>query len=265
MHAILEETARKYPDNTATIFLNGKLTYSFVDGAANRLANALVGLGVKKGDRVAIYTANCPQYVIAYFATLKLGAIVVPVNPLSRVQTSHTVSGLVCPASDRSVQPLASVVVVSPLITAAMVTFPVSAFWLSAGAGVVVAASFACEPDERIAEDPVRVIPVISTTAICPALLEPLVQVTTKEVSVEPRSASRTNTAELFAEVPHRAVPMRVHVPRPSAWSSDIVGVVVVLAESETNATSSEPETAVVTVTVRFDVPDDPPPAVILA
>jgi hypothetical protein len=46
---------------------------------------------------------------------------------------------------------------------------------------------------------------------------------------------------------------------------SAIVGVVVVLAESETNATSRLPETAVVTVTLRFPVPPDPPPAVLLA
>ena len=82
MHAVLEETARQHPESTATIFLNGKLTYKYLDAAANRLANAFAGLGVKKGDRVAIYTANCPQYAIAYFATLKLGAVVVPVNPL---------------------------------------------------------------------------------------------------------------------------------------------------------------------------------------
>jgi len=82
MHAMLEETAKKYPDATAMIFLNGKMPYRVLDATVNRLANALAGLGVKKGDRVAIYTANCPQYVISYYATLKLGAIVVPVNPL---------------------------------------------------------------------------------------------------------------------------------------------------------------------------------------
>jgi len=48
----------------------------------NRLANALAGLGVKKGDRVAIYTANAPQYVISYYAILKIGAVIVPINPL---------------------------------------------------------------------------------------------------------------------------------------------------------------------------------------
>jgi long-chain acyl-CoA synthetase len=82
MHARLEDSAKKFPDNTATIFLDHKLTYGFLDATVNRLANALAAMGVKKGDRVAIYMANCPQYIISYYATLKLGGIVVPVNPL---------------------------------------------------------------------------------------------------------------------------------------------------------------------------------------
>jgi long-chain acyl-CoA synthetase len=49
---------------------------------ANRLANALTALGVKQGDRVALYLPNCPQYIISYYAILKLGAIVAPNNPM---------------------------------------------------------------------------------------------------------------------------------------------------------------------------------------
>jgi len=82
LYRFLEDTTQKFPDNPAIIFLNGKMTYRTLDGLVNRLANALIGLGVRKGDRVAIYTANCPQYIIAYYATLKAGGIVVPVNPL---------------------------------------------------------------------------------------------------------------------------------------------------------------------------------------
>ena len=47
-----------------------------------RMANALGKLGIKKGDRVGIHLPNCPQYPIAYYATLSLGAIVVNMNPL---------------------------------------------------------------------------------------------------------------------------------------------------------------------------------------
>jgi len=78
----LEDTAAKYPDNPALIFLHHAMPYRQLDELVNKLANALIGLGVKKGDRVALYMANCPQYVIGYYATLKIGAVVVPVNPL---------------------------------------------------------------------------------------------------------------------------------------------------------------------------------------
>ncbi len=87
MHYFLEQSAAKYPNNPVTIFGNGskldaKLTYRELDEQVNRLANALAAMGVKKGDRVALYLPNCPQYVIGYYATLKLGAIVAPNNPL---------------------------------------------------------------------------------------------------------------------------------------------------------------------------------------
>ncbi|MGQ9677344.1 MAG: long-chain-fatty-acid--CoA ligase [Chloroflexota bacterium] len=79
---LLEQAAAQYPEQTATIFMGGKLSYPQLNELANRFANALLGLGVKKGDRVAIHLPNCPQFVIAYFGAMKIGAIVHPVNPL---------------------------------------------------------------------------------------------------------------------------------------------------------------------------------------
>ncbi|MBM4429919.1 MAG: long-chain fatty acid--CoA ligase [Chloroflexi bacterium] len=78
----LEESARKYPDATATIFMDTKLTYSQVNALVDRFAAALQQLGVKKGNRVAVYAANCPQFVVGYYGALKAGAIVVSFNPL---------------------------------------------------------------------------------------------------------------------------------------------------------------------------------------
>jgi long-chain acyl-CoA synthetase len=77
----LVETARKYPAATATIFMDAKLTYAQLDALVDRFAAALQGLGVKKGDRVAIFSANCPQYVIGYYGALRAGAIIVAFNP----------------------------------------------------------------------------------------------------------------------------------------------------------------------------------------
>jgi len=86
LHWFLEESARKYPQTLATIlpgkFGDTKLTYRELNGLANRLANALIDLGLMKGDRVALYMPNCPQFVIAYAAILKAGGIVVATSPL---------------------------------------------------------------------------------------------------------------------------------------------------------------------------------------
>ncbi len=82
LHANLEESARKYPDATATIFLNGKMSYAKLNELVDRFAAGLQQMGVKKGDRVAIYLANCPQFVIGYYGALRAGAIVVSFNPL---------------------------------------------------------------------------------------------------------------------------------------------------------------------------------------
>ncbi len=59
-----------------------KLNYRQLNDDANRMANALAGMGVQKGDRVALLMPNCTQFVISYYAALKLGAIVVAFNPL---------------------------------------------------------------------------------------------------------------------------------------------------------------------------------------
>ena len=82
MPAVLEETARKYPDHTALIFNNAKIPYREYNEAVDRFAAALQGLGVKKGDRVAVHLLNCPQFPIAYYAVLRIGGIVVPCNPV---------------------------------------------------------------------------------------------------------------------------------------------------------------------------------------
>ena len=78
----LEETARKHPDYTTIIFKDTKITYEEFFDSVKRFAYALQGLGVKKGDRVAIHLPNCPQFMIAYAATLRIGGIAVTCNPV---------------------------------------------------------------------------------------------------------------------------------------------------------------------------------------
>lgn len=79
---LLARAAERWPDRTAVIFLNGRLTFRQLQEAADRLATALTRLGVGKDSRVAIQLPNLPQTVIAYYATLICGAQAVMTNPL---------------------------------------------------------------------------------------------------------------------------------------------------------------------------------------
>ncbi len=78
----LEESARRYPDKACTIFKGAKISYKEMDALTNRLAAGLADLGIEKGDRVGIFMPNTPQFVIAYFAVLKIGGVVVATNPM---------------------------------------------------------------------------------------------------------------------------------------------------------------------------------------
>ncbi len=78
----LQATSRRHPDHPAIIFKGRKITYREYNQAVDRFAAALQGLGVRKGDRVAVHLPNCPQYLISYYASLRAGAIVVPCNPI---------------------------------------------------------------------------------------------------------------------------------------------------------------------------------------
>ena len=93
MPAVLEETARKYPEHTAFIFKDAKIAFREYNEAVDRCAAALQKLGVEKGDRVAIHLLNMPQFPIAYYAVLRIGGIVVPCNPVYTArEMKHQVS-----------------------------------------------------------------------------------------------------------------------------------------------------------------------------
>jgi long-chain acyl-CoA synthetase len=83
-----DEATERSPGSTAVVFYGRAISYRELREATDRLANALCSLGVKKGDRVALYLLNSPQFIIAYFAALKCGATVTPISP---VYTSHEV------------------------------------------------------------------------------------------------------------------------------------------------------------------------------
>ena len=77
-----EQSAARFPDTPALVFLNRQLTYSELKEEVDRLAGGLAELGVQKETRVAIQLPNLPQTVISLLATLKLGAQALMTNPL---------------------------------------------------------------------------------------------------------------------------------------------------------------------------------------
>ena len=84
----LRATARRIPDAKALKFGQVELNYAQLDEAVDRAANPLAGLGLAKGDRVALMSTNSDRFVIAFYASQRLGAILVPVNPSSAPQTT---------------------------------------------------------------------------------------------------------------------------------------------------------------------------------
>jgi long-chain acyl-CoA synthetase len=82
LYRFLEDGARQYPGRPCTIFKGKVVSYAEMDALTDRLAAGLAALGVRKGDPVGIFMPNTPQFVMAFYAILKAGAIVVATNPL---------------------------------------------------------------------------------------------------------------------------------------------------------------------------------------
>jgi long-chain acyl-CoA synthetase len=79
---IVQASARDYPDAVALQFFGRETTYRELDRAIARAAAGLHARGVRRGDPVAIVLPNCPQHIVAFYAVLRLGAVVVEHNPL---------------------------------------------------------------------------------------------------------------------------------------------------------------------------------------
>jgi long-chain acyl-CoA synthetase len=79
---LFDEMADKYSGKVALIFYGKKIKYGELKKLTDKFAAALADLGVSKGDTVALYLLNCPQYVIAYIGALKVGAKITPVSPV---------------------------------------------------------------------------------------------------------------------------------------------------------------------------------------
>jgi len=81
--SVFTYSAEQYPDKTAVVCGASRLTYRQMHGAINQIANGLADAGIGKGDNVALSCLNLPYFALAYYAILKVGATVVPLNVLS--------------------------------------------------------------------------------------------------------------------------------------------------------------------------------------
>lgn len=78
---MLARPATLYPERTAIVFGDTRLTFRELEGLVNTFANALSALGIRRGDRVALFMTNRPEYVVSFFALARIGAVSSPMNP----------------------------------------------------------------------------------------------------------------------------------------------------------------------------------------
>jgi fatty-acyl-CoA synthase len=162
---LVHRTAQRDPTKLALVNGDTRLTFAELESAVNRLASSLRSLGLEKGDRLALLSHNCWQYVVLNFATAKLGVVLVPINfMLGRDEigfildhsgaTALVVEDALAPVAE---QALASVPRLSAQVTtrAAIGAVPDGwadiDSWITDGADVV--------PDVQVAdEDPLRLM-----------------------------------------------------------------------------------------------------------
>jgi long-chain acyl-CoA synthetase len=89
VYKVLDDAAENYPRQTAVLFLGRQITYEQLRQLSDRLANALLRLGLNKGDRVCVFLPNCPEFIISNWAIMKAGGTIVPIS------TSRTDEGLI--------------------------------------------------------------------------------------------------------------------------------------------------------------------------
>ena len=77
---LLKNAAQRWGDKTAILMGNRRVSYHELEETSNRVANALIKMGVEKGDRVATMQSSNPEFVTVFFGILKAGAIAIPLD-----------------------------------------------------------------------------------------------------------------------------------------------------------------------------------------
>ena len=80
LKSMLEKTVNQYAEKTAIVLGDRRVSYAELDEASNKLANALLKMGVSKGDHVAMMLPNSPEFVSIFFGIIKTGGIAIPLD-----------------------------------------------------------------------------------------------------------------------------------------------------------------------------------------
>ncbi|MGG3923810.1 AMP-binding protein, partial [Geobacillus thermodenitrificans] len=80
--ARLAQMAKQLPDKDAYVFMGERCTYRQLNAAISQFADGLAQLGIRQGDHVALLLGNSPQFVVSLYGALRLGATVIPINPI---------------------------------------------------------------------------------------------------------------------------------------------------------------------------------------
>ncbi len=83
---LLSLGAKGHPHRTAIVFGQKKIKYRALDELTDHIACGLISLGIKQGEKIALFLDNCPEFVVSYFAVLKAGFVVVPINYMFKIE-----------------------------------------------------------------------------------------------------------------------------------------------------------------------------------
>ena len=104
LQEILRETSKNHPQNTAIVFGRKKITYKQLDQVTDQVGAGLIELGLKQGERIALFLDNCPEFIICYYSILKAGGVVVPINYMFKMEEAKYIlqdSEAVCLVTSR--------------------------------------------------------------------------------------------------------------------------------------------------------------------
>ncbi|KKK64210.1 hypothetical protein LCGC14_2986520, partial [marine sediment metagenome] len=76
----LPQAAQRYGNKTALVFAGREFSFTELNDLSDRLAAGLSGVGIERGDRVTLYAPNCWEWIVSYYAVLKIGGVINPIN-----------------------------------------------------------------------------------------------------------------------------------------------------------------------------------------